>query len=431
MYAEFERQKQKRWETTAKLLQKKLKKNVAYSAKSCQKRFEALENDTARIPPELDDNPEKRKAEKAEKKLARLKREQKREAEKLLAKDMKRLTADHKRIKQIEEQKERLAMRSKAIEKKEQEALAKVYMSGAAVKADLRRGDENKGMPAALQQGANAGNTSIDTLKVSAGTAPDISAHEKTFKGTGKASGDRIPLGFDDSRKKMTVEELHDLCRARGLSKGGKKAVLLNRLAQNDANLTEAALNMALMERGCQSEGTREERLACLAMADASESNWGRKMRGEIIRKGKGFASAVYSHERACPDATDDGEPTPKRARTRPPSSTGESEIAEYDDAAYTDAMSGDVKMSTARIEIVKMEDGKKDVAEMRNEKMENAKAKLVKMEDDEMIETKTTFGKSKITEWEDPDDADDEKPRVTKAVRRTFVKSAGKNDDE
>src|SRR5215469_14457657 len=50
----------RRWEYVARNLQKKLKKSIQYSAGSCQKRYVALMNETARVPIELDDNPEQR-----------------------------------------------------------------------------------------------------------------------------------------------------------------------------------------------------------------------------------------------------------------------------------------------------------------------------------------------------------------------------------
>ena len=54
-----------KWKIVAEFL-KASKPTTNYSQHACRNRFEALENETATIPPELDDNPEQREAQRLE-----------------------------------------------------------------------------------------------------------------------------------------------------------------------------------------------------------------------------------------------------------------------------------------------------------------------------------------------------------------------------
>lgn len=72
---EIEKLREKRFVLAARFLQR-LRPNVRYSGKACQKRYIALVNGEATIPPELDDDPAKRAEEKAARALAKLARKQ-------------------------------------------------------------------------------------------------------------------------------------------------------------------------------------------------------------------------------------------------------------------------------------------------------------------------------------------------------------------
>ncbi|KAI9724357.1 MAG: hypothetical protein M1812_000425 [Candelaria pacifica] len=88
--AEVDHRKEKieaqRWKFVADCL-RKLKPTASYSKNACQTRFEALQDGTASIPPELDDNPEKRAAEMA---ARTLEKEEKVQANAKLTEDLAR-----------------------------------------------------------------------------------------------------------------------------------------------------------------------------------------------------------------------------------------------------------------------------------------------------------------------------------------------------
>jgi SAP domain len=271
IHAEIESKRSKRWEYTAKYLQKLLKKDISYSSKSCQKRFVALQDDKARIPPELDDDPEKRARDRAQKSLARLQRKQAREEAANAEKERKKLAADQKRIGKLQQMQANADKRREELEKRAAAASDKANKHKSIIEEQRRKRDAENAEIERLRQGIASGqsstpSTSLKTLK------------KPTPRKT-KVPASQNPLGSENPRQKLTVEELQDLCVKRGLSKAGNKTVLMNKLAENDAGLSDLALNTMLLERNCLTEGTREDRLTRLAMADASQSNWAKKHR--------------------------------------------------------------------------------------------------------------------------------------------------------
>lgn len=64
MYQRKQKVSEEKWKIVADFL-KTSKPTTNYSQNACRIRFEALENETATIPPELDDNPEERRAQRA------------------------------------------------------------------------------------------------------------------------------------------------------------------------------------------------------------------------------------------------------------------------------------------------------------------------------------------------------------------------------
>jgi hypothetical protein len=100
-----------------------LKKELKYSASSCQKRFIALQNDTAIIPPELDDNPVRRAEDKAARVLAKLHDHSLKDATEKQAKEQKRLVSDQQKLAKALEKKERADKRARAAQEKALKAM--------------------------------------------------------------------------------------------------------------------------------------------------------------------------------------------------------------------------------------------------------------------------------------------------------------------
>lgn len=135
---EIEKLRANRFVYTARYLQQ-LKSGVRYSGKACQKRYIALINEEATIPPELDDDPAKRAEDKAARSLAKLAREQAteqaieedREREKRAEEEARRELAEkrklwaEKRAVQVEEKAAKEKAKAEAAEKRRLEKEAK------------------------------------------------------------------------------------------------------------------------------------------------------------------------------------------------------------------------------------------------------------------------------------------------------------------
>jgi hypothetical protein len=118
--AECEHLKTLRWQKTAKILAE-LKPSSNYSAKACKKRFIALWSGTAKIPPELDDDPEGRADAKADRIIAYVQREKEEhqrlfEAAEFQRKEDERMAFERTQ-RRIEKQDERNAREIKKLER--------------------------------------------------------------------------------------------------------------------------------------------------------------------------------------------------------------------------------------------------------------------------------------------------------------------------
>ena len=281
IHTEIERKRARRWECTARYLQKTLKKDLPYSAKSCQKRFAALQDGTSRIPPELDDEPEKRLIERDEKKLARIQRLRQDDEDKQIEREQRRLVQDRKKLEKIEAQKARLEAQATLINEKANAALLLANRNATDMDEERRKRDEGRQAFTQLQR---------DTRGSENPEFSDAMVHDSAAKPAAPLPNPvnlyqhhDMP-GVDNARQKMSVDELQELCRARGLTKGGTKPSILRRLDGYDFGLSDAALNILLRERHCATGGTRREQLRRLRLAEVAGSNWGKRNPNELLR---------------------------------------------------------------------------------------------------------------------------------------------------
>jgi len=94
---DYARADAKRWDYAAKFFSG-YKPQTVYSAKACEKRYIALMNESATIPPELDDDPQKRADERATRTVAYLERKQEEHVSLLAAKERARLEEERYRL---------------------------------------------------------------------------------------------------------------------------------------------------------------------------------------------------------------------------------------------------------------------------------------------------------------------------------------------
>lgn len=265
---EMAKLKAKRWELVAHKLQSKLKKGIAYSAGSCQKRYVALQNDTATIPIELDDNPEQRLIQRQQKSIRLVEQIHKAEFAKEEAKNKKKLEKDQRELayKQRKEEHSRKRHEKAVLEsKKAADRLAKLEAQKAVTE---KRQREEAERIAELQ----------NNLATGISTRPDPLTPGQKRKANALNGGPSTESAFAKStalpRGKMTLAELSALCQIRKVSKTGSKVQLQQRLQKEAEKATRAELRSRLSLYAADTEGTKEELVDRLAQADEANSDW-------------------------------------------------------------------------------------------------------------------------------------------------------------
>jgi hypothetical protein len=306
-----------------------LKKELKYSPGACQKRFIALQNDTATIPPELDDDQVKRAEEKASRVLAKLHARNLREATDRHAKEQKRLAVENEKLKKALEKKERADKRAQVAQenaklamlqaaKREQKAteLAAAREAHEAQILILRNGGSNPN---------SSGSRAKTTPKVMEKRQPSMSITPATSDmtpSTGRsrrsAVSELIGEFVDSPRSRLSLKELENLCIKRGLSKTGSKTILMKRLTQDDSAMSIGSLQIKLQERNVSIEGTKAELIARLTSSDVAESAWGKKNTPALnsfwditptsVKRAASFERAASQSKRVCSSEYTKGE---------------------------------------------------------------------------------------------------------------------------
>lgn len=259
--------KKKRWEYVARSLQKKLKKSIQYSPGSCQKRYVSLMNETARIPIELDDNPEQRLVDRHNRSIQVLQCMREAEAAEFEMKNKKKLEKDEKELKVKVKREERAKKRSEKAKANLQKAEEKANKAKAKFDAELKKREAEKARIEQIQKDIAAGIS----------TRPDglTSAQKrKVSQDTSNISTRTVSSGLPRSR--MSLLELIGLCLERKLPKTGSKAQLQHRLEKEAKAATPEVLRKRLEEYNVSIEGGQEDLVTLLAQADEANSTWGR-----------------------------------------------------------------------------------------------------------------------------------------------------------
>lgn len=255
----------------ARNLQMKLKKSIQYSAGSCQKRYVALMNGTARIPIELDDNPEQRLVDRQNRSVEVFQHMQEAEAAEFEMKNKKKLEKDEKELKAKVKNEERAKKRSEKAEADLQRATEKANKAKAKFDEEMKK--------------RKAENVRIEQIQkdiaIGISTRPDEltpAQKRKANQDAGSISTRTVSAGLP--RSHMRLPELVSLCLERKLPKVGSKAQLQHRLEKEAKGATIETLRKRLEEYNVPIEGGKEDMVARLAQADEANSMWGRNHDG-------------------------------------------------------------------------------------------------------------------------------------------------------
>ncbi|GAB7348874.1 hypothetical protein MBLNU459_g7575t1 [Dothideomycetes sp. NU459] len=335
MTEELERVRQKQYNYIAQELNKHAAR-PRFSARACQERYEALQNGTARCPPELDEDPDARRRERDERIVAfRVRKAEERkqreidEAEAKLAKskrfqakEMNRLkqeaAAAAKAAKQKEEDEFKMAKVHAIRERREQRQQALRDARDMRVYLQAKRKCENK-LLKRVRKEANARARQLARYSqqfplpehaldgIGHGKGRDEAIYKYDFKGELEAlnsrdngmaapiAGGRPPTAAsslaalanapanpnvnvfgDDPRTMLTLPELYDLMRDRGMLLNRMKevkGVVLLRLNNEDAKMRMPELRSELTKRGLTAIGTKAEMIRRIQEDDAKQSS--------------------------------------------------------------------------------------------------------------------------------------------------------------
>lgn len=266
IHKDIQRVKSKRWELVARHLQKKINKDIPYSAGSCKKRFVALQSDTAIIPIELVDNKEQRLIERTQQSLRLLQQLQDAEFAQEQAKNKKKLEKDARELALKKKQEERSLNRFEKSRLIAQKAAAKAEKAAKEHEEREKRHLEDAARIAELQQNLLSG---ISNRPDQSNPAKKRKANElSSTPPTHQAQSSMLPRG------KMTVTQLANLCAQRNLPKTGTKVQLQQRLETEAKGATRNELRNRLQRYNADVDGTKDELIERLALADETNADW-------------------------------------------------------------------------------------------------------------------------------------------------------------
>lgn len=236
-----------------------LNKGCMFSANACRERYAGLVDGTAKIPIELDDNPEARIAERNAFILERQRAREAEEAEKAKKEAAECKVKEEAKARQSEKAAATAARRAEANQKKAERAAKR------AAKAQERaqRSEANK---LAREQRAARIQAEKDERERKKREANQNNTSTLTIRTT---SLDDITEDTPDPRLRLSIDDLKAICKGHGMSTRGKsKEVLVQRLKDNDDKYSVEGLRKLCRSKGLN-VGTKTQMLYQLALATA------------------------------------------------------------------------------------------------------------------------------------------------------------------
>jgi hypothetical protein len=223
---------------------RRLKKDALFSATACRERYSALIEGTARIPTDMDDNPENRRMELETYRVAREEIRVKEQDEKDAQEATERKAKDEARILNAQKAEEVAFKRQKI----EDEKAARAVKRAAAAQVRRARAGENATAKAAR-------NAQIQKQKVA--VEKKIPKGKPISKKTSKSNdsltiaNSKITVDTTDPRGYLSVADLSKMCADRGFETTGKdKEALLDDLKDADEEWS-----MKDLQKMCRSKG--------------------------------------------------------------------------------------------------------------------------------------------------------------------------------
>jgi hypothetical protein len=240
---------------------RRLKKNALFSANACRERYEAIVEGTARIPTEMDDDPDTRRLELENYRQARAELREKEQTEKDAKEANERKTKDEARTRNAQKAEEIAHKRQQKEEEKAQRAVKRA----AAAQVRLQRAKENS--TAKVQR-----NTQLKKkASKGKGKAPVPTQSASNPKGSlNIVPKDKVTADTLDPRSYLSVVDLTKMCADRGLPALGKnKDQLVSDLRDADEEWSQADLQKMCRAKGLATTSNKLQMKLQLAFATA------------------------------------------------------------------------------------------------------------------------------------------------------------------
>ena len=235
-------------------------------------------HDTASIPIEIDDNPDERRAERAQRVIARLNERMMIEARDRAANEQKRLKTQQESLRRVmkrttkaDENAKKAAEKALAAQKRFEAQRLK------SLAADQKRAKDE--LQFQLTSKRFAEKHGLVFPAPGTPTPATIFSLALTSKSstTKRKRGVADPDIADSPRVHLSVKELGHELAMRGLNKGGTKKEQIKRLEASDRSMATQDMMDKLSGKGLNSEGERSQLIDRIVASEVAESAWGQK----------------------------------------------------------------------------------------------------------------------------------------------------------
>jgi hypothetical protein len=245
---------------------RRLNKEALYSATACRERYNSLVDGTARIPTEIDDDPETRRTELENYRESREQARNKERKENDVKEALERKAKDEARTRNAQKAEEIAYKRQQKEEEKAQRAMQRA----AAAQVRSQRAVENA--TAKAQRNAQLKKQKMAAEKKSSqgeGKAP-IATQTSNTSATLALTSTEVTADTPDPRSYLALQDLSTMCADRGMKIAGKnKEQLLSNLQDADSEWSQQDLKKMCRSKGLNSSDSKLSMRYHLALAAA------------------------------------------------------------------------------------------------------------------------------------------------------------------
>lgn len=248
---------------------RRLNKEALFSANACRERYDAIVNGTAQIPTEMDDNPDTRRYELENYRVAREEARMKEKNEKEAQEAKERMAKDKARILNAQKAEEVAHRR----QQKESEKAERALKRATAAQVRLQRAGENAAAKTKRNAQIQKQKAALDKTISKAqgkGKATSTTKQAPNPNDTLSLTTSKITTDTPDPRGYLSIQDLSKMCADRGfVTKGKDKDQMVGELRDADEEWSLADLQKMCRTKGLNVGGNKVQMRFNLAYAAA------------------------------------------------------------------------------------------------------------------------------------------------------------------